>query len=375
MTVLGTRPELIRTSSLTRLIDENATQFVLHTGQNAAPALSDIFFSELGIREPDLRLEPTFTSFAGFVSEIFPRVEREIRNFDPEAFVVLGDTNSALTALVAKKMGIAVYHLEAGNRSFDTNVPEELNRRLVDQIADINLPYSEFARQNLIREGFNPRFIFKSGSPMSEVISNFKGQFASSTILKRLNLMPDSYLLVSLHRQENIDQASRLSSAIDALEDLRRASGKKVVVSCHPRLRSHLKLEQYPTEAWISQEPFGFFDYMHLQMHSHCVISDSGSVSEEASLLGFSAVTLRDSMERQEALELGVLSMSGLASESLLESVRFAVRSSPREIPEDYKASDFSHRVWSVISSTARLVPSWTGFRGMDQSHKDERVS
>ncbi|MDA9854026.1 UDP-N-acetyl glucosamine 2-epimerase [Aquiluna sp.] len=366
MTVLGTRPELIRTSSLTRLIDENATQFVIHTGQNASPGLNDIFFNELNIREPDLRLEPNFKTFGSFVSEIFPKVETEIRRFEPEAFVVLGDTNSALTALLAKKLGVAVYHLEAGNRSFDPNVPEELNRRLVDQIADVNLPYSEFARQNLIREGFNPRFIFKSGSPMNEVISNFQGKFASSSVLERLNLKPDSYFVVSLHRQENINQMSRLRSALDALDDLRRATGKKVVVSCHPRLSSQLKFVKELNDDWITEEPFGFFDYMNLQINSHCVISDSGSVSEEASLLGFSAVTLRDSMERQEALELGVVTMSGLTSESLKEAVHFAVRSSPQEIPTDYKGSDFSHRVWSVISSTARLIPMWTGFRGLD---------
>jgi len=363
MTVVGTRPEIIRLSQLIKLIDNEAEQLLVHTDQNSTESLSEIFFADLRLRDPDVHLNADNSSFSLFCATVFPAVERELIRFSPDVFLVLGDTNSSLTALVAKKHGVPVYHLEAGNRSFDSNVPEELNRRLVDTIADVNFPYSEFARQNLLKEGHSQRFIFKSGSPMGEVYNQYRNQIERSQILNSLALEPKSYLLVSLHRQENIDDPYRLRTALNAVESARAATGKTALVSAHPRLLDKAKDLLADFSEWIVSGPFGFLDYSFLQMNAFCVVSDSGSISEEAAVAGFSAVTLRDSMERQEALEMGVVPMVGLEAGTLASAVQFAVGNQVSNLPSDYAIDNFSVRVWSVISSTASLAHTWSGRR------------
>ena len=368
MTVVGTRPEIVRLSQLIKLIDEHAEHLVVHTGQNSTESLSDVFFSDLALRDPDVFVKSDSSTFAAFCATTFPSIEKEISRFRPEAFIVLGDTNSALTSIVAKKHGVPVYHCEAGNRSFDSNVPEELNRRLVDQVSDFNIVYSEFARQNLLNEGYSQRFVFKSGSPMAEVIAANREQIAASSVLEKLNLESRSYLLVSLHRQENIDHPRRLTTALESLDAAKSHFDKRIVLSAHPRLVDKAGSLLSSFEEWNVAEPFGFIDYMKLQSSAFCVISDSGSISEEAAALGFPAVTLRDSMERQEALEMGILPMAGLESGQLLTAVEFAVSLPPRQSPADYRDCQFALRVWNLILSTARLATQWTGKRSFENS-------
>lgn len=363
MTLVGTRPEIVRLSQFIKLIDEHADHLLVHTGQNSTESLSDVFFSDLALRDPDVFLESDSSTFATFCATTFPSIEKEISRFRPHAFVVLGDTNSALSSIVAKKHGVPVYHCEAGNRSFDSNVPEELNRRLIDQVSDFNIVYSEFARQNLLNEGFSQRFVFKSGSPMAEVIAANSAEVAASSVLERLKLRSGSFFLVSLHRQENIDHPTRLIAALESLDAARSHFDKQIVISAHPRLVDKAKDLLSSFEEWIVAEPFGFLDYMKLQSSAFCVISDSGSISEEAAVVGFPAVTLRDSMERQEALEMGVLPMAGLESGQLVTAVEFAVSIPPRTAPADYQDSQFAVRVCNLILSTAGLAKQWTGSR------------
>lgn len=364
MLVLGTRPEIIRLSSLIKILDTYSDLRLIHTGQNFTETLSSVFFQDFEIRKPDIFLGGDTSSFAAFCASTFPAIEEQIREFDPEVFVTLGDTNSALSSIVAKKSGVVVYHLEAGNRSFDANVPEELNRRISDHVADFNLPYSDFARSNLLREGLSPRFIFKTGSPMRELIRTYQTQITGSNVLTRLDLKPKGYLLVSLHRQENIDAPQRLHDILNEIEEYREKSGKDVVLSAHPRFIDKAKERLHQLDAWTVSEPYSFFDYMKLQLSSFCVVSDSGSVSEEAGIAGFAAVTLRDSMERQEALEMGVVPMAGVSMSSLANAIEFSTqRESFPAIPSDYQEENFSDRVWAIILSTHAVAKSWTGER------------
>jgi UDP-N-acetylglucosamine 2-epimerase (non-hydrolysing) len=295
------------------------------------------------------------------MSDTILKSEALIRKFRPEAVVILGDTNSSIAALPAERLGVPVFHLEAGNRSFDANVPEELNRRLVDHIATFNLPYSEHARRNLLSEGINPRQIFLTGSPMTEVWNFYQNKIRQSRILEKLQLTTDSYFLASIHRQENVDSQERLDSVFSALSYLSSQYGIPVVVSTHPRTKSRLvQLDGSKFQGLVLQEPFGYFDYMQLQLSARCVISDSGTISEESAICGFSAVTLRNSMERPEALESGSILMSRADGKELARIVDFAL-SAPRSANSisDYQITDFSHRVAGLILSTAKLAPTW----------------
>ena len=365
MTVVGTRPEIIRLSRVILLLDNTADHTVVHTGQNWDRQLSDVFFDELGLRPPDHNLDVQTTSLGRMLGDVLANIEPLLREIQPDAFLVLGDTNSSLAAIMAKRLGVPVFHLEAGNRSFDENVPEETNRRLIDHISDFNLCYTEHARRNLLSEGLHPRRVFVTGSPLFEVLAAYRQQIATSTVLDRLGLEPGGYLLASVHREETVDNPGNMRRVLSALDRLRRHHGVRVLVTAHPRLRDRLsRLALDDAAATLElHEPFGYLDYMKLQEHARCVISDSGSISEEAAVLGFPAVTIRNAMERPEAIDTGSIVLTGLEPDAVERAVRLVVeqwdadhRPTP---PPEYVTPDFSQRVVRLVTGLAGLHSRW----------------
>jgi UDP-N-acetylglucosamine 2-epimerase (non-hydrolysing) len=283
----------------------------------------------------------------------------------PDAVMILGDTNSAIAAVVAERMHIPVYHMEAGNRSFDNNVPEELNRKMVDHVASFNLPYNDYSMRNLLHEGIHPRRIQKTGSPIAEIYSAYKNKIEASSILEAVKLSKGGYFLVSIHRQENVDLPARLELVLDCLRALRDHFKMPVLVSTHPRTKVRLAaLSQENLDGIVFHEPFGYLDYNKLQANAFCVVSDSGTISEEASIIGFPAVSIRDSIERPEALETGAMVLTGLNVSNLIQSVEFVRdQAAISKVPEGYEIADFSNRVVNFVFSTARLHHSWANLR------------
>lgn len=361
ITVLGTRPEIIRLSRLIPKMRDNFDHLLLHTGQNSNPNLSDQFFSELELGVPDIFLGIDTTSLASSFAGTVLGVEKVFAEHEPDAVLILGDTNSSVAAIIAERMQIPVYHMEAGNRAFDRNIPEELNRKMIDHISSFNLVYTEHARRNLINEGLHPRFIFKTGSPLPEVFEYFRPRILDSNILSELKLKEKRYFLASLHRQENVDDVTKLVRAMTALSDLAEAWDFPVVLTVHPRTEQRLdKLNRKFSSRIIYHRPFGYLDYCRLQISAKCVISDSGSIAEEAATMNFPSVSFRESIERPEALESSALILSGTQSSELLESVDYITRTwGDTPVPEDYRISDFSSRVVSVVLSTAYKSGDW----------------
>lgn len=367
VTVVGTRPEIIRLSRVIARLDEVVTQVLVHTGQNYDRQLNEVFFDELAIHKPDHYLGIDTSSLGAMLGDTLRNIEKVLLDVKPDALLVLGDTNSAITALMAKRMQIPVYHMEAGNRSYDENVPEETNRRFVDHIADFNLPYTENARRNLLFEGLSPRRISVSGSPMREVLDFYREAIDASDVLSRLELTPHEFFVVSAHRQENVDAPSRLEALLDSLRGVHETWGFPVLVSTHPRTRH--QLEALPgfdsIEGVRFHEPFGFLDYCKLQANATCVLSDSGTISEESAILDFPAITIRDSMERPEALDAGTIVMTGLCRDDVLlgiEEARAEYRT-PRTIPAGYEVEDTSRRVVRFMLSTMARHHAWAGIR------------
>lgn len=368
VTIVGTRPEIIRLARLIPLLDETVNHIFVHTGQNTDPNLTEIFFSELKIRKPDYFLNVNTASLGSVLGDTLIKVEEIFAKHKPNGVAILGDTNSSIAAVLAKRMQIPVYHMEAGNRSFDENVPEETNRRMIDHVSDFNLPYSEHARRNLLNEGLHPRRILLTGSPMKEIFNHYKNDIDSSSILNSLKLKTNEYFLVSAHRQENVDSEIRLTNLLDSLTGISKTWNLPVIVSTHPRTRKQIQalkgFKDIPNV--IFHEPFGFFDYNKLQINAKCVISDSGSISEESSILGFSAITIRDSMERPEALDAGSIIMTGLRKDEVLAGIE-AVISMNKEfgqsVPQGYEVSDFSKRVMSFILGTVWRHHEWANLR------------
>jgi len=368
ITIVGTRPEIIRLARLIPLLDETVNHIFVHTGQNTDAKLTDIFFSELKIRKPDYFLEVNTTSLGSVLADTLIKVEEIFIKHKPNGVAILGDTNSSIAAVLAKRMQIPVYHMEAGNRSFDENVPEETNRRMIDHAADFNLPYTEHARRNLLNEGLNSRRILLTGSPMKEIFDHYKNEIDASSILNSLKLKKNDYFLVSAHRQENVDSEIRLSNLMESLMAISETWGLPVVVSTHPRTRK--QMQSLPGSKEIPNvlfhEPFGFFDYNKLQVNAKCVISDSGSISEESSILGFPAITIRDSMERPEALDSGSIIMTGLRKDEVLAGIEAVIsqqKSFESTMPLGYEVSDFSKRVVNFILSTVWRHHEWAGLR------------
>ena len=376
VTIVGTRPEIIRLSRVLPAMDAAFNHILVHTGQNTDPNLSEIFFKELDIRKPDHYLDVDTSSLGSVLGDTLKKVEKVFLDHTPDGVLILGDTNSAISAVLAKRMQIPVYHMEAGNRSFDENVPEETNRRLVDHASDFNLPYTEHARRNLLSEGMHPRRVMVTGSPMREVLDFYKDKIDASDILTQLGMIKNEYFLVSAHRQENVDSPERLSRLLDSLKAIHSTWNYPVLVSTHPRTRK--QLEALPGFSEISgitfHEPFGFLAYNKLQMNAKCVLSDSGTISEESILLNFPAITIRDSMERPEALDVGGIIMSGLSTDDVLQGVNaacFTDNDLPREIPQGYEVQDVSRRVVRIIMSTVRRHHEWAGLRKVSSPKND----
>jgi UDP-N-acetylglucosamine 2-epimerase (non-hydrolysing) len=372
ITIVGTRPEIIRLARIIPLLDETVNHIFVHTGQNTDPKLTDIFFSELKIRKPDYFLEVNTTSLGSVLGDTLIKVEEIFIKHKPNGVAILGDTNSSIAAVLAKRMQIPVYHMEAGNRSFDENVPEETNRRMIDHVADFNLPYTEHGRRNLLNEGLHARRILLTGSPMKEIFDHYKNDIEASPILESLKLKKNEYFLVSTHRQENVDSKIRLTDLLESLEGIGQKWGLPILVSTHPRTRKQLQslpsFKEIPNV--LFHEPFGFFDYNKLQINAKCVISDSGSISEESSILRFPAITIRDSMERPEALDTGSIIMTGLRKDEVLAGIEAAI-SLPNEyennLPLGYEVSDFSKRVTHYILSTVWRHHEWAGLRDVSR--------
>lgn len=362
VTIVGTRPEIIRLSQLIPRLDEEVNHVLVHTGQNFDRQLNEVFFEELGLRRPDHFLGVDTASVGTVIADTIQKTEALLLLERPDAVVILGDTNSAMAAIISERLHIPVYHLEAGNRSFDRNVPEELNRSLVDHISTFNLVYSEHARRNLLREGLEERRIFLTGSPIPEVIKALGEKIDSSTILSQLDLQPESYLLVSLHRQENVDSDVHLRTVLGRVRETSRELGKRVIFSLHPRTAQRAEAIAEFSD-FTFHAPFGLLDYLRLQQGSYCVVSDSGSISEEAITMNFPAVTLRNSMERPEALESGGIILSGTEVGSLTQAIHMARQPKPSASASVYPDTDFSQVVLNVIHSTAPVSRIWSGLR------------
>lgn len=373
MTVVGTRPELIRLARVIHRLDSTAgiDHVLVHTGQNYDYALNQVFFDDLGLRQPDHMLGVDTSSLGAVLGGTLVAAEKVMQAEQPDAVLVLGDTNSCIAALMARRLRIPTYHMEAGNRCFDLNVPEETNRRMVDHVSDFNLVYTEHARRNLLAEGLHPRRILKTGSPMREVLDAYREQIEASTVLADKGLEEGGYFLVSAHREENVDSPDRLRMLLDCLIAVHGRFEMPVFVSTHPRTRK--RLEALPDwtepEGIIFSEPLGFHDYNRLQLSAACCLSDSGTIAEESSLLGFPAVTLRDSIERPEALDTGGIIMTGLHAEDVVAAVQVAVDSGPsREgvshlTPNDYLIDNTSERTVKFILSTVHRHHQWENIR------------
>jgi UDP-N-acetyl-L-fucosamine synthase len=372
MTIVGTRPEIIRLSRVVARLDETADHGLLHTGQNYDCELNGISFDELGVRKPDYFLDVNTPSLGRLLGEILIKTEEVLLQERPDAVLILGDTNSSIAYIIAKRMRIPVYHMEAGNRCFDENVPEETNRRLVDHVADFNLVYTEHARRNLLAEGLHPRRILLTGSPMREVLSEYLPQIQASDVLERLSLTESGYFLVSAHREENVDSPARLEMLLECLVAVKEKWNLPIYVSTHPRTRNRLEaLPQWTApEGIIFHEPFGFHDFNRLQLSAACVLSDSGTIAEESTILGFPAITLRDSIERPEALDTSGIIMTGLDAHDVIEAVTVAMANKPARdgvsklTPVDYLIDNTSSRAVNFILSTAHRHLTWSGIRG-----------
>lgn len=376
-TILGTRPEIIRLSRVIARLERYADHSLIHTGQHWDYELNEVFFSDLGLRKPDVFLESGGGSLGETLGNILAGSERALRELRPDAVLILGDTNSAISAIMARRLKIPIYHMEAGNRCFDRNVPEETNRKLVDHVADFNLVYTEHARRHLLSEGLPHRRIYLTGSPMAEVLAHYRPQIEASDILSRLGLTDGGFLLAVLHREENVEPKGRLRGLVEGLNSLAERHDCPVIVSAHPRTRARTEALEgiAPSDRVQYMKPMGFHDYNRLQIAARCTISDSGTIAEESAILDFAGVTPRMAIERPEALDTGSVIQCLPEPEPILAAVDAAIaaraerRAEGRgpEVPEDYKVANTAERVVNLILSTARVSNAWEGIRHHDE--------
>ena len=369
MTVVGTRPEIIRLSRTIEKLDRHCEHVLVHTGQNYDYELNEVFFSELGIRSPDHFLNAAGATAAETIGQVIMAVDKVMAEVNPDALLLLGDTNSALAAIAAKRRKIPIFHMEAGNRCFDFRVPEEINRRIVDHMADINLTYSQIAREYLLREGLPPDQIIVTGSPMREVLQHYAAGIEASDVLQRLNLQAGRYFVVSSHREENVDAPDRLAKVFDILNALAERYGEPVIVSTHPRTRKRAEVSGLQTHPLVQfLKPFGFMEYIKLQTQARAVVSDSGTITEESSILNFPAVNMRDVHERPEGFEEAAVMFTGLSVERIMDAMG-VLESQPRgakralRMVPDYAADNVSDKV-------LRIVLSYTDFVNRKVWHK-----
>ena len=372
VTILGTRPEIIRISSVIALLEKHVNHVLVHTGQNYDYELNEVFFEELGVKKPDYFMNVNTSSLGNVYGGIMIKTEEILKQEKPDAVLILGDTNSSIAGIIAKRMKIPIYHMEAGNRCFDMNVPEETNRRIIDHISDFNLCYTEHARRHLISEGLPHRRIYVTGSPMKEVLMTHIEKIKSSNALEKLNLIDKGYFLASIHREENVDRKESLLMLVDALERISAEFDMPVIVSTHPRTRNRLeKLGRKDiSEKIVFMKPFGFFDYVKLQMHAKCVISDSGTICEESSMLNFPAITVRNAIERPEAMDTGSIVVTGVDPDVIIDAIKLQmsddILKNAVSIPNDYKIENTSERVVKLILGTAKLSNQWNGIKYND---------
>jgi len=367
VTIVGTRPEIIRLSVIIPLFDKYFNHILVHTGQNYDYELNEIFFEDLEIRKPNHFLNVDASSLGTVIGETISKGEKVLLDEKPDAVLILGDTNSSLVAIIAKRLRIPIFHMEAGNRSFDMNVPEEINRKIVDHIADFNLVYTEHARRHLISEGLQHRRIYLTGSPLLEVINKFSKKINSSQILTDLELIPNKYFVVSIHREENVDNKSNLIEILNTLNSLTKVYNLPIIVSTHPRTRKRIeKLDGFDENKLLHfMKPFGYFDYVFLQKNAVCVISDSGTISEESSILNFPAISIRQSMERPEAQDAGRIILTGFDKKTLFNSINFILDDKEQEeknsLPIEYLIDNTSRRVLKLIMGNTGLSNKWWG--------------
>lgn len=353
MTIVGTRPEIIRLCNIIKLLDKVSEHTLVHTGQNYDKNLSDVFFQDLGIRQPDHFLEAR-GSFCEQMAIMFPKLEALLKEIKPDRFLILGDTNSSLCSIVAKRMGIPVYHMEAGNRCFSKVVPEEVNRKIVDHTSDILLPYTERSRQHLLDEGFLARKVYVTGNPIGEILHTFKTQIDSAKILTTLGLESKKYILATMHRTENVDPKDRLLALVDSCTQLSNRYNVPIIVSTHPRTEMRLKEYgvTYDEKKIRFLKPFGFFDFVKLQKEALCVISDSGTAQEECAILGVPSITLRDVTERPETLECGSNILSGVQPDAILRAMTIVLNQKPSwNPPPEYTVMNVSETVVRILGS------------------------
>ena len=371
MTILGTRPEIIRLSACIKACDRYFRHVLVHTGQNWDYTLNQVFFEDLNLRKPDYYLECAGKSLGETMGNIIARSYDVMTKEKPDAVLILGDTNSALSAISAKRLKIPIFHMEAGNRCWDWNVSEMINRKIVDHISDINLPYTENSRRYLLSEGIDGKTIFVTGSPMREVLRDHMEQIEASAILEKLGLEKDRYILLSAHREENIDNERNFLSLMTAVNDIAETYQTPVVYSAHPRSRKIIEQRDFRFHPLVrSLQPFGFLDYNKLQKNAYCVLSDSGTLSEESAMLGFAGVLIRTSTERPEALDAGSVVLGGITTRDMEQALDLAVAMRENEEPtgmaKDYEDANVSVKVVKIIQSYTEIVNRTVWGKGMD---------
>ena len=362
ITVVGTRPEIIRLSAVIKACDRSFEHLLVHTGQNWDYTLNEIFFKDLELRAPDYYLDAVGENLGETIGNIISKSYKLFREVNPDALLILGDTNSALSTIAAKRLKIPIFHMEAGNRCFDQNVPEEINRRIVDHISDINLPYTEHSRRYLLSEGIRKEHIFVTGSPMPEILNNYKNSIDESKVLKDLKLEKDKYILVSAHREENIDIEENFMDLVNSLNSVVDEFKLPIIYSTHPRSWKTIEEKKMKFNPLIKKlKPFGFIDYNKLQQNAFCVLSDSGTLSEESAILNFPAVLIRTSTERPEVLDKGSIIIGGIKSDEIIQAVYSAVElfkmsDNKNILPVDYQDINISMKVVKIIQSYTKIV-------------------
>jgi UDP-N-acetylglucosamine 2-epimerase (non-hydrolysing) len=361
MTILGTRPEIVRLSAVIQKCDQYFNHILVHTGQNWDYTLNQVFFEDLGLRAPDYYLESVGKDLGETMGNIIAKSYEVIQKEKPDALLVLGDTNSALSAISAKRLKVPIFHMEAGNRCWDWNVSEMINRKIVDHISDINLPYTEHSRRYLLSEGLDGKTIFVTGSPMREVLDNHMQKIQESDVLEKMHLKKNNYILVSAHREENIDNEEHFLSLMTAINDMAETYQMPVIYSTHPRSKKFIEQRNFQFHPLVqSLKPFGFLDYNKLQMNAYCVLSDSGTLSEESAMLNFAGVLIRTSTERPEVLDKGAVVIGGITTKDISQALEMAVsmrdNQEKTEMPDDYHDTNVSVKVVKLIQSYAKIV-------------------
>ena len=369
MTVVGTRPEIIKLSEVMKLLDKYTEHTIVHTGQNYDYELNELFFEQLNVRKPDLFLEAVKGTASETIGDIIAKTDKVFVDHQPDALLIYGDTNSCLCVIPAKKRKIPIFHMEAGNRSFDQRVPEEVNRKIVDHLSDINMPLTEHARDFLVAEGIKPETVIKTGSPMKEVLTANKKKIEDSDILKKENLKPNKFFLMSIHREENVDSPKNFVELLSSIDAISEKYNLPIIISTHPRTKKKLEEIEYNKNNNLLRfsKPYGFHEYNKLQMNAFCVISDSGTITEESSILNLPAITIRQAQERHEGMDEGTLIMSGLNKDRIIESIEIVTKehkkSRTMKLVKDYDVDNVSKKVLKIILSYTDYINRTVWFK------------